>query len=313
MDDVFERLEVLDSHFHSPIFSKMQGGEKTEVTLSDMETLFGKPNQVVEEIEMNHAEVVHQYYYEDLTLNFHQHFSNIDEYVIENFTGVLYDSQILDQLFIDTITIDQSLANKEAEKFEFYLADDASPSIVNETPTRKIRQSGWHTWPFNQQYYFDDGQGEYAPEEYLSLQFKEDTDGATELHLMERRYRAAYSKKDTEEEVGEKKEALFTFIEFFEEKEKNHLAEKRFVKDFLQAFGDVARIIYNFREGELRISWIIKEDKGMKEMTAIVPVSDSNKMTNREDLANLEVLDFDPHILSRSNRTVNKDEFIGSK
>ena len=32
MDDVFERMDVLETHYNSPVFSKMQGGDKVEVT-----------------------------------------------------------------------------------------------------------------------------------------------------------------------------------------------------------------------------------------------------------------------------------------
>lgn len=75
MDDVFERLEVLDSHFHSTTFPKVQGGEKREVTLSDIKTLFGEPNQTIEDVDMNEADTVYQYHYGDITLNFHERFS----------------------------------------------------------------------------------------------------------------------------------------------------------------------------------------------------------------------------------------------
>lgn len=313
MDDVFKRLEVLDAHFSSPTFNKMQGGEKTEVTLSDIEILFGEPNQILENVDMNYVDTVYQYHYEEMILNFHQHFSNIDEYVTENFTGVIYDSKSLDQLFVETIINHQSLYDEEDEQFEMYSKEDVSQLIMDKNPTRKIRQSGWNTWPLNQQYYFDDGRGDYSPEEYLSLQFKEDKDDATELHLMERRYRESYLEQDTQEEIEKKNKALFKFKDFFEGKESNSSNEKFRVKDLSNDFGHIARIVYDFREGQLQVSWIIKRDRNMKEIRVTVPISNSNKLADINDIADLEVIDFDLHTLSSSDRTLNKDEFIGSK
>ena len=315
IDDVFERLEVLDAHFSSPTFNKMQGGEKTEVTLSDIETLFGEPNQIIENVDMNYAETVYQYHYEEMILNIHQHlFSNIDEYVTENFTGVFYDPKSLDQLFVETIINHQSLHDEEDEQFEMYSKEDVSQLIMDKNPTRKIRQSGWNTWPLNQQYYFDDGRGDYSPVEYLSLQFKEGkNETTTELHLMERRYREPYLEKDTQEEIEKKNKALFKFKDIFEEKESNSSNEKFTVKDFSNDFGNIARIVYDFQKGHLQVSWIIKRDKNIKEIRGIVPISESNKLVDINDIADLEVIDFDSHPLSSSDKTLNKDEFIGSK
>lgn len=182
MDDVYERLDVLDAHFNSTTFDKVQNEEKTEITRSDIETLFGKPHEVVNDVDMYYATTVYQYFYDDITLNFHEDFSTIDEYVVEDFNGTFYDAAALDQLFVDAL-------NHPAE-------------ITENTTTRIIRQSGWNTWSFNRQVYFDDGNSDYSPKEYLSLQFKEDD--ADELHLMERRYNDAYAEIDTSSEMEKK-------------------------------------------------------------------------------------------------------------
>lgn len=313
MDDVFERLEVLDSHFNSATFDKVQGGTKRKVTLSDIKSLFGEPDQVIEDVDMDLVVTAYQYHYEDVTLNFHEDFLNIDEFVIEEFTEVLYDSQTLDQLFIDTIVNHQSQYNKKNEEFEPLLEENISQLMMNKTATRKVRQSGWHTWLQNQQYYFDDGSGDYAPTEYLLLHLTEEDDDGTELHFMERRYNEAYLKKDTIEEIERKEQALSRFIEFFEEKEAGDSDEKLVVEDFSREFGDIAGMMYDFRNGILAVTWLIQDDVDTEEVITIVPITDANKISNINDLAGLEVTEFDSQKIYHSGRTLEKNEFIKSK
>ncbi len=174
MDDVYDRLEVLDKHFHSTTFDKVQNADKTEITQADIQTLFGKSDEIVEEVEMSAANTVSRYFYDEFTVNIHQKsYSFIDEYVTEQFNAVFYEPHILDELFIETIQNHQSQTNKIDEQFEPISKEKVSQVMGDKLPTRNIRQSGWFTWTYNQHDYFDDGQGEYAPKEYLSLQYEE--------------------------------------------------------------------------------------------------------------------------------------------
>lgn len=86
VDDMYERLGVIHSHFNSPTHNKVQGGEKQTITHLDIETLFGTSHEVIEEVKLSNADTVYQYNYEDLTLNFHEKRGVIDEYVLEDFT-----------------------------------------------------------------------------------------------------------------------------------------------------------------------------------------------------------------------------------
>lgn len=313
MDDVFERLEMLDGHFNSSTFNKVQGGEKREVTFSDIETLFGKPDQIVEDVDMNYIDTVYQYHYDDITLNIHQYFRNIDEYVIEDFEGTFYDAQSLDRLFIDTIINHQTQYNKENDQFEPIMGEDISQLIMNKKPTRKIQQSGWNTWFLNQQYYFDDGNVDYSPKEFLSFLFEDEIDERAKLRIMERRYNEAYLEKDTQEEVEKKKEALFKFTEIFEEKEANQSDEKFTIKDFSNEFGDITTMIYDFQEGAFTASWLIKEGDKWEEIRATVPITDVTSISDIHDLVELEIIDFDSQFIFGSDRPLDTYEFIGSE
>lgn len=311
MDDVFERLEMLDGHFNSSTFNKVQGGEKREVTFSDIETLFGQPDQMVEDVDMNNIDTVYQYYYDDMTLNIHQYFRNIDEYIIEDFEGTFYDAQSLDQLFIDTVINHQSQYTKKNDEFEPIKEENVSQLMNSKTPTRKIRHSGWHDWVLNLQYYFDDGNVDYSPKEFLSFLFEDEIDEEAKLRIMERRYNEDYLEKDTQEEVEKKKEALFKFTEIFEEKEANNSDEKITIEDFSNEFGDIIRMLYDFREGTITVSWLIIEDDKSEEIKATVPIVDINSISDIKDLTDLEIIDFDSQFLYRSDRTLDIYEFIG--
>lgn len=308
MDDVYERLDVLESHFNSTTFDKMQGGEPKEVTRSDIEKLFKTPHEVFEEVEMSEADTVYQYSYDELTLNFHQRFQTIDEMVVEQFNETFYDASTLNQLFIDTIANHQSQYTKFNEHFELICEAEVPQLIENKTPTRSIKQSGWYPWSFNREVYFDNGSGEYSPTEYLALQFK--AEDATELYLMERRFQAAYEELDTQVEVEKKNEALYSFSDFYEQTESDNEGEKLKVEDFSNAFGEIGRIIYDFRRGVLGVSWLINDGEYPEEIMAIVPVPAAENLSEISDLAELEITEFSTHQIFTWDRAFNNDRFI---
>ena len=95
MDGVYERLEVLDNHFHSATFDKVQGREKTKVNISHIITLFGEPHEVLKDVDLPNIETVYRYNYEAITLNFHERFGSITEFVIEDFSETIEPRPII--------------------------------------------------------------------------------------------------------------------------------------------------------------------------------------------------------------------------
>jgi hypothetical protein len=309
MEDVYERLEVLDAHYHSTTFDKVQGGDKTEVIRLDLDRLFGEPDKVAEGVDMASADTVYQYYYDDITLNFHERFGTVDEYVSEQFTDIFYEPHALDQLFIDVVTNHQTQFRNEDESFQPLTEGEAAQLFADKTPTRNIRQGGWYTWVYNRHIYFDTGTGDYAPNEFLSLQFEEDD--TTELWIMERRYPIDLE-TDTQAELDKKDAAKSAFRNFIDQKESNHSDEKLRVADFSHAFGEMLQIYYDFQRGTLGISWIIHDDYPEK-ILATVPLKENNDLSDINDVGELEVEDFKTDLITHLDRSVHNNTFIGSR
>lgn len=110
-----------------------------------------------------------------------------------------------------------------------------------------------------------------------------------------------------------KQEAARTFIEFFDQNEENDADEALIVEDFTNAFGETARIIYDFREGVFYISWIMNDAEYPEEITATVPNADTEDISEISDLAELEVIEIRSQLLFISDRTFKTDAFIGSR
>lgn len=142
IEDVYERLEVLNSHFDSPTFDKMQGGELVEITPSDIEILFGKPDRIHENIEMSFAHTVYQYDYENLTINFHEDYRGISEYVIEDYHATFYTTEDLDRLFFGAIKNQQKEFDQINDELEPITLEKATEGIMDGSPTREIMDNG---------------------------------------------------------------------------------------------------------------------------------------------------------------------------
>lgn len=294
IEDVYERLEVLDSHFDSPTFDKMQGGEMVQITHSDIEILFGQPDRIFEKVEMAFAHTVYQYDYKEMTISFHEEFRGISEYVIENYHATFYTSEDLDQLFFDTISKQQT------------------EGVFDESPTREIKENGWSTRSYSPLsiQYFDDGRGEYAPEEYLLLRFRKEKEDMLP-YTLQRRYKETYEQLDSSEEAKQKTEAYDVFKKIIDENEMNDTAEKIIVGDLSNAFGEIARMDYDFHNNVLQIVWL-SNDEFEKEF--ITTMSTQNISTsNKEDLNNLEVNNLEFKRIHSTDRPYRTDDFIGSK
>ena len=277
----------------------MQGGDKTEVTLSDIETLFGEPDQVHEEIDMSVADNVYQYKYDNITVNFHDRYSYIQEYVLEDFFGDLYEPQTFDQMFLELLPQNEGISNDEDNP----ISEKELLSFINESPTREIHQHGWASRSSGPRYYFDTGDGEFAPEEYLIAQF--DENDASELILIERRYDEVFSQTNPSKEVLRKK-----LRRDLRENLNDVSDEMILVRDLMNEFGDISKLTYDYRYDTLSISWIIMEDDKREEISAEISITDSNRPSTMTELNNLEAESLRYNNLSEDSRIISTDEFI---
>lgn len=292
LEDVYERLEVFDAHLNSPTFDKMQGGEKVEITPSDIESLFGPPDRIFEDVEMHHYHTVYQYDFDPLTLSFHEEFRGIWEYVIEDYYGILYAAEDLNQLFVAMI------ANQAA---------DFDQIMKEQSPTRKITRNSWDSQTVSPHsvYYFDDGSGDYAPEEYLLLRYQTENEELL-LHSMERRYQETYDRLDSAEEAKRKDEAYDALKIAIDD------TETITVADLSDAFGGIARFNYNNHSGLIRIIWLSNHDF-KKEFFTEMPIQNLTDIKDLNDLNDLTINHLDFKRIHDSDPPYRTDQFIGSE
>lgn len=289
MDDVFERMDVLEKHYNSPVFSKMQGGDKVEVTPEDMETLFGVPDNVITGVDVPFMDTVNQYYYDDFILNFHQDGDSIEAFVREDYSGVLYEEPELTELYFDFINRHLSEGIPNSEKGEMLLIDEMWTLIGDNIPTREVYESGWDTGFQNQRFYFDDGQGKNAPAEYLNLELQAEGD-TTELQFMERRFNEPFLTLDTKEEAKAKQEAYLKYKEFVRAKNYEESSAPIYFRELAEDFGDIAKLHYRFRNSEVWVSWLIlPEDGEATEIRGEVRLTEETIPENITDIMNLEI------------------------
>lgn len=85
------------------------------------------------------------------------------------------------------------------------------------------------------------------------------------------------------------------------------------VGDFSNEFGKIARMYYDFQEGLLGVAFLIKEDNYIGEITVKIPVTDVSDISNIDDLAGLEIVEFDSRIFYSSDKVFNNTSIIGRK
>lgn len=311
MDGVYERLEVLDNHFHSATFDKVQGGEKTEVNISHIKTLFGEPHEVLKDVALPNIETVYRYNYEAITLNFHERFRSITEFVIHDFNEKIYEEEFLDQLFIEAINNHQALIPDETQTSGFINEEEASRFILEKPPTRKVRQNGWYRWAYSRKNYYDNGAGEEILSEYLTLEFEEEE--ATELRIMERRYPIVSLKAPTAEESTRMKDEIDRFRVVFEQEETEDGDQKLKIADLSEEFGEVASLYYDFRQKEVGIYWYLPVDDYLVELRAIASIEESMDLSHMNDLAALEVTDFSDQRHYDLDEALVRNAFIKSE
>lgn len=313
MDDVYERIAALDKHYGSTTHSKMQGGDKLIVTPEHIETMFGEPNAVLKDVESGRGKVdVYQYQYGRATLNFHDDWEGIGEYIFEDYSNELYTSEEMDKILIRTIAHHQ--ANYEKVDHEFkWMSETELASITDENePTRKIQHGGWHTWDFDHEQYFDDGEGKMAPEEFVMLRVIEDDEENKVVDWLHRRYDEAFDKKYTREEMEAKRSVWNEWRLYFKEIEEEGLEHTVTVQDLVDDFGELSHINYDFQWGTLEVNWVaLKEDGTALEINATIPMTEENVPTRKDDLYNLRVKSIGSDTLYKNSNILTTDDFIG--
>ncbi len=129
---------------------------------------------------------------------------------------------------------------------------------------------------------------------------------------MERCFDTTFLGTDSKADLEKKQEALYTFSEDFANEEMTDEAAKITVGDLSEAFGEMARIHYDFIEGDLYISWLIKGSEYPRKIMATVPVREAESLFEISDLSELEVVDIRDDVLDYTDRIFKTDAFIGS-
>ena len=311
IEDVYERMDLLRKHFNSPTHSKMQGGEKTEITIQDIETMFGEADEVIEDVNIDYTENVYQYKYEEKTLNIHERWREVEEYVFEDYSGERYHPQTLDVLFFKAVKVHQTDYKNDEAEFESFPETDISEFITDKDPTREISQSGWFVWPMENEKYFDDGNAKYSPEEFLMLEIRKNDQETNELTWMKRRYRDSFV-KTTEEETDKRRSKLNEWSMRFKQIEDENLDEIVTVEDLSNDFGEMTQLTYNFRDGVFTVHWIIFNENTMDlQVNGDIAVSADNIPTTIEEMNQLEVIEISSDQLSNSSTIVEANGFIG--
>ena len=306
-----KRLEILDEHFESPTFDKMQGGKKTEVLLEDIQKMFGEPDQVITNEPIDGVETVYQYHIEDMVLNFHESVLAIEEFVTEEFTQALYDEQQLNDLFLEAV-------NQYTALYGVTTTNDrpmVSVEIVEEhytdlTPTRVVKQAGWFG-THSPVYYYDDGLAEFSPEEYVAIKFSRTSGGQTYLSSVERQKRAGFDFSSNNSAYSNKVNSLQVFSERLklgEEAEENADGTEKpsiLLGELTEDLGDYAKISHEIFSNSISVYWYFPDGDMIRQVIA------KGKVTGPiTDLSEVEITRIDTNRVSERNLLT--EDFISS-
>lgn len=314
MEDVYERMDVLQDHYNSQTHSKMQGGEKTQVMSSHIETMFGEPDAVHEDVEKGYGAIsIYQYKYGAETLNFHEDWSGgIEEFIFEDYSDELYEAEEMDDLFFNAIQVHQANYEKVDDEYEPFPENDISSFTTEKKPTRKISQGGWFTWPRDYELYFDDGAAELSPEEFLLLQISMDDEENSRLEVTYRRYRGSFVEATDPDEIEEKIGLWNDLNRQINKIEKEELDEVITVQDIADDFGEITHLTYNFRTGVLEVNWMVLEPDEMPfKVSGLIPITEDIPPTTKADIYDLQVQSVQSDHLFTDASIVRTDDFIG--
>lgn len=306
-----ERLNILNDHYDSPTFDKMRGGERTDVRLSDIEKLFGAADITYTDEPLDSIRVVHQYHVEDLTLNIHEGYGQISEFITEEYSGTLYDQEALDQLFLQAvhqydILYERSLDNGR----QMIPIEDGPAQFVDSEPTRSIYHNTWNR-DSTYTYYYDDGLAEFSPEEYLAFTYEDTINGEMHITSFERRYRDGFEFDESDAIYEEKLDKAYELREYLEVEDNPDLEEEPEqvtipLGELVEEFGDYAVIWHGPHNNELRFLWYLPDGDNFR---AIDARGEAN--ASMSDLFEVEIGRLG--IRLASDTPFETEDFIGSR
>lgn len=303
-DDLLDRFDIVNTYFEDANTSNLYNGNKIDITSDQMVTLFNEPGETIAPVDLAQGDTVYQYQIDNTTLNFHAKDDIIEAVYLEEVSGVKYDSQQLDAIFLSAVNNNL----KESSQATNYTQDDYSGLVDGADPTRKVYQNGWHYPYFNNQFYYDDNQSSYSPEEYVLLNFKT-SDNANHLESMYRRYRQPFTQLDSQTDNAEN-EAKWTRLleEFNIENIKNN---DYYIKDLEELLGDIYQLRYDFKSQELTVSWYFsQEGNRTNEVRAIVAINENTPLESKAHLSSLKITYLDTPARQSSYSHITSNSYI---
>lgn len=259
-----ERLNIVDDHFDSPTFDKMRGGTKRPVKVSDIEKLFGPADVTHTNNPLHYVNKVHQYHIQGVTLNFHEGYGEIREFVVEDYTGTLYDEEALDQLFLETVQLFNGYYNEaraiEDSRMEI---EEGDPYFIDAEPTRIVYHNTWN-YDATITHYYDDGLAEFSPEEYLSFNYESYLTDQIYLNNISRRRREGFELDESIAFYEDKLDSVRDFSGYLEEEvepsRQEEVAQRTVpLGEIVEELGDYAQVNYHAYRNELMFYWYFQD------------------------------------------------------
>ncbi|XJS11197.1 hypothetical protein ACF3NG_02860 [Aerococcaceae bacterium WGS1372] len=301
-----ERLLVFDDYFDNATPPDRKEDTVTEINTSHVQALFGEADQIISFDNMPFADKVYQYDIGHDTLSFHEKEEAIIEYVLEDVSDEAYDKEELDALFLSLAdTFYQSDKSSEGLFIEDY------PHYINHlAPSRKIQQNGWN-FPIARDkfiHYFDTGETDSSPINYLGFIFWETFDGV-QLRYMERHLG---SELDTSSHQFDAIQETFNeFDELLAEDDDNPQILQ--LIELIDAFGPMRHIHYSYRISFVDVSWAFHNGNEWYELTANVELDPSMELKALDDLNKLKVSELEFKPIKDTDYIINTHAFIANE
>lgn len=281
-EDLYSRYEIIADFFERGLTSADYEGKQAEVTLEDMHTLLNQPNDTIKNPQVSNTDTVYQYHLEDTTVHLHAQSDIINEILYEEVSGQTYNQQDLDAIFLAAV---QKAANANTNNYD----TNTYAELVDEAvPTRMVRTAGWNMPLYNLQHFYDDGQSDKGPEEFVVMNF-EGQDEDNDLKSITRRYRQAFDQLDDSAQIDEQM-AFLTELDGTGTGDSLEEVTSLYIRDYTEALGDSYTMSYDVRTKKLQVSWFVKdENDSLDKVTAIVSESDIQGLSNLDDLGDLPV------------------------
>lgn len=298
-----ERLLVLDNYFDDATPPDKKEDTVTEINTSHIQALFGEADQIISFDNMPSADRVYQYDIGHDTLSFHEKDEAIIEYVMEDVSGEAYDKEELDTLFLSLVdTFYQSDKSSEGLFIEDY------PQYVNQLPpSRKIQQNGWN-FPIARDkfiHYFDTGETDSSPINYLGFIFWETFDGV-QLRYMERHLGRELGPSSCQ--FDDIQESFNKFNDLLS-KDEDYPPIIQLI-ELIDAFGPMRHLHYSYRISFTDVSWAFHNGNEWYKLTAKVELNPSVELKALDDLNELKVSELEFKPIKDSDYIINTHAFI---